>query len=297
VRHAPVAVRAALAAGLLILPAACSETDDAPPVATVSFSTSKSRVALNSPVDFTYRFDVAPDAKIPEGYRVFVHIKDDQGDRIWDDDHDPPVPPSQWVPGQTVQYTRTRFVPVFPYIGDVTVEAGLHNNNDRLPLQGPDPADRQSVSRSYKVGALEVLPMSENVFVINTSGWHPAEFAPETPTVEWEWTQKVAEISFRNPRRDVTFYLEYDARPDVFPKGPQQVTISSGGQPVYTFVADQPVHYLHRIPITAAQLGNEDMAGLRIEVDKVFVPARLPSGGRDERELGIRVYHKFIEVR
>ncbi len=52
-----------------------------------------------------------------------------------------------------------------------------------------------------------------------------------------------------------------------------------------------------RVPITAAQLGAADMTDIRIELDKTFVPAKLPAGGRDARELGIRVYHVFVEGR
>ena len=39
------------------------------------------------------------------------------------------------------------------------------------------------------------------------------------------------------------------------------------------------------------------MAELRIDVDQTFVPAKLPGGSKDQRELGIRVYHAFIEPR
>jgi hypothetical protein len=55
--------------------------------------------------------------------------------------------------------------------------------------------------------------------------------------------------------------------------------------------------YLKKIPITAAQLGTGEMAELRIDVDQTFVPAKLPGGSKDYRELGIRVYHAFIEPR
>jgi len=294
----PVSVVAGLALGLACgLSTACSEADDAPPVASVSFSASSTRVPLNSPVDLTYRFEVAPDAAIDGDYRVFVHIKDDQGDIVWTDDHDPPVPTSAWQPGQVIEYTRTPFVPVFPYIGPATVEVGLYRDADRLSLQGPDEADRESVDRSYTVGAFEILPMSENVFLINMSGWHPAEFSPEDPSVEWEWTQKVAAMSFRNPRRDVTLFLDYDARPDIFPDRPQQVTVYAGHTPIETFAADQVDRTLLRIPIAADALGTEDMAEVRLDVDRTFVPSDMPAGGRDDRELGIRVYHKFIQVR
>jgi hypothetical protein len=39
------------------------------------------------------------------------------------------------------------------------------------------------------------------------------------------------------------------------------------------------------------------MAELRVEVDRTFVPAKLPAGGRDVRELGLRVYNVFVETR
>jgi len=93
------------------------------------------------------------------------------------------------------------------------------------------------------------------------------------------------------------FYLEFDARTDVFPDQPQQVTVYSGSAAVDTFPANESAQSLRRIPISAAQLGTADMAELRIEVDKTFIPAKLPSGGRDARELGIRVYHAFVEGR
>jgi len=48
--------------------------------------------------------------------------------------------------------------------------------------------------------------------------------------------------------------------------------------------------------ISAAPLGTGDMVDLEIGVDKTFVPASTPAiGGNDVRELGIRVYHLFVE--
>ena len=266
-------------------------------MATVTFSANKARVPLGSPIELTYRFNVAPDAKFDGNYKVFVHFVDADGGVLWNDDHDPSPPTSQWRPGQTIQYTRTRFLPVVPFLGEVKVTVGLYRDSDRLPLQGLDPADRQSTTREYKVGTLQLLPTSENIFVFKKNGWHPTEFAAENPTLEWEWTQKVATLTLKNPRKDVFLYLEFDARTDVFTDRPQQVTVYSGDQPVDTFPANAGVPTLRRIPITAAQLGQNEMAELRIEVDRTFVPAKLPAGGRDVRELGIRVYNVFVETR
>jgi hypothetical protein len=283
--------------GLSAAQSACARVDEAPPVATVAFSASKARASLGSPIDLTYRFSVAPDRAIGDDYRVFVHWKRDDGSTLWNDDHVPPTPTSRWRAGETIEYTRTRFLPMVTYLGEATIEMGLYRDQDRLPLQGADPADRQSGVRSYKVGTVQLLPSSENVFVIRNSGWHPGEFAPEDPTLDWQWTQKLATATFRNPRRDVLVYLEFDGRPDLFAPAPQQLTVSVGAQIVGTVAVGANTPSLHRLGVTTAQLGTAEMAELRLEVDRTFVPAKLPAGGRDTRELGIRVYHLFVEGR
>jgi hypothetical protein len=299
--HKPVLARlpalALVLASTWVGASACSSGDKATPVATVAFSSAKQRVTQGSPVEFTYRFDVAPGATFDGDYRVFVHVNNPDGEQLWSDDHDPVPATSTWRPGQKVQYSHTVFAPVTPFHGEATVVVGLYRDSVRLPLQGPDAADRESTSREYRVGTLELAPASENLFVIYKSGWHPAEFAPEDPKKEWQWTQKSAVLTMRNPRRDVNFYLQYDARPDLFPAGPQMVSIYAGTTLVETFAADSPTPALRKIAIPAAALGTAEMAELRVELDKTFVPAQLPAGGRDLRELGIRLYHAFVEPR
>ena len=126
---------------------------------------------------------------------------------MWTDDHDPPVPTTQWKPGQVVEYTRTVFIPVLP----------LHRRGGGAarPVLGTRPAApaagrRGPGQRSYKVATLSLLPQSENVFLIFKDGWHPAEVATDNATVEWQWTKKVGTLAFRNPKKDVIFYLHAD---------------------------------------------------------------------------------------
>ena len=278
--------RAAVAAVAFAAAAGCgSRETNEPPVATPTLTMSRERVAIGSPVRLTYRFDVAPDAKIDGDYWVFVHVLDSQGEQMWTDDHQPPTPTSQWKPGQSIEYSRTIFVPNYPYIGEATVRLGLYSreHDRRLVLSGTEATRREYVVRTF-----QLLPQSENIFLVYKDGWHPAEVAPDNPAIEWQWTQKRAVISFRNPKRDTTFYLEYDARPDQF-NPPQQVTISVGGQTVGTFTASSRDKALQTFPISAAQLGSGDMVELAIDVDRSFRPAG------DTRELGIRVFHAFIE--
>jgi hypothetical protein len=280
---------------VLSLAAACSgRSDDRPPVATPSVAFSRPQAPLGSPVDVTYRFDVAPGAQIFRDYRVFVHFVDSEGDMMWTEDHDLPTPTSQWKPGQRVEYTRVMWVPVYPYIGDARVRIGLYvpGQDDRLPLIG-----REQGPHEYEVATLTLQPESEKVFLILKDGWHGIETAADNQSVEWQWTKKVATIAFRNPKRDVTFFLEAAGRADVF-KPPQRVFIKVNDQVVHTLVMEGGLK-LWRLPITAAQLGTADMVDLKIEVDRTFTPADIPAGapghGADTRTLGIRVTHTYVQ--
>lgn len=261
-----------------------------PPVATVKVTFHRTRVPLGSPVDVTYRFVVSPQAKIDGDYRVFVHhLEAGSREMMWTDDHLPPVPTSQWKPGQVIEYTRTMFAPVYPYVGEATVEMGLYRDKKRLTLSAGTDRGHQS----YEMLKFELLPQTENVFLIYRDGWHQAEVAQGNPLVEWQWTKKEATIAFRNPKRNVLFYLQVGAPPAAVPE-PQTVSVRLGDQVVDSFTPKAEM--LRKIPLTAAQLGSGEMAELRIIVDKTFVPAQLPAANnRDVRELGVCVFHAFVE--
>ncbi len=144
-------------------------------------------------------------------------------------------------------------------------------------------------ARSHKVATFQLLPQSENIFLIYKDGWHPAEVSSDNAMSEWQWTRKVGTISFKNPKKDVTFYLDADGRSDLFTP-PQQITLKVNGQPFGTFTVGTKDQTLHTLPITAAQLGSGDMTEISIEADRTFV-----AGGGDTRELGLRVFHAFLE--
>jgi hypothetical protein len=277
----------AVAAVAIAVTSSCSgKTDNEPPVATPSLTLSRDKVAIGSPVKLTYKFVVAPDARFNADYWVFVHVLDPTGELLWTDDHLPTPPTTAWKPGQTVEYTRTVFVPNYPYIGEALVRLGLYDRTttNRLALNA-----QQVSRREYLVAKFQLQPQSENIFLIYKDGWHPAEVATDNAASEWQWTKKTATISFKNPKKDSTFYLDFDARTDLF-NPPQQVTVRIGDQVIAKFAADTRERKLLTFPITAAQLGSVDMTELVIDVDRTFSP-----GSGDLRELGIRVFHAFID--
>src|SRR5205085_10038582 len=138
-------------------------------------------------------------------------------------------------------------------------------------------------------------PQTETGFTVFKDGWHPAEAADHNPTVEWQWTKKEATLAFKNPKKDSIFYLDVDSPGGVFQQH-QEVKIGLGGQTLDEFSIAPKQQVLRKIPITAAQLGSAEMAEIRISVDKTFVPALIPAANsKDPRELGIRVFHAFVQ--
>lgn len=273
---------------------ACGGTaDSAPAAGTMSVSLSRSRVALGSPVEISYSFTLAADAPALGERKVFVHFLDANDELMWTDDHDPPTPTTAWQPGQTVQYTRTMFVGRYPYVGAAKVVAGLYapGTNERVKLANDDRGDR-----SYKVVDFELLPQTENIFLIYKDGWHPAEVVADgDQRVEWQWTKKEATVAFRNPKRDVTLYLQAD-NPMTSAQAARQVEVRIGDQLIGVAAVAADAAMVQKLPVTAVQMGESDMVELRLVADKTVVPAlEAGSGNTDARELGVRVFHAFVQ--
>lgn len=281
----------AVAVGLAT--AGCGQKDDTAPVrGSASLQLSRPRIALGSPVDVTYKFTVAPDGGALGNRKVFVHFVDANGEQMWTDDHEPPTPTSTWTPGQTVEYTRTVFAPVYPYVGQAKVLLGLYDpsSGERVRLSGTDVG-----GRAYEVAQFELLPQTENVFLIFKDGWHAVESAADNSMVEWQWTKKEATLAFRNPRRDSILYFQAD-NPGQSATAAKQVEIRIGDQVLQTVPVGPSEGAVLKIPLPAAAMGDGDMVEIKLVADQTFVPA-LEAGAqsKDPRELGARVFHAFVQ--
>ena len=239
----------------------------------------------------TYRFQ--PTSAVPSGnYRVFVHVLDADEELMWTDDHLPPSQPGEWQPGQKIEYTRTMFVPTYRYVGPAKVVVGVYDvgTNERLKLDNTDRGDR-----SYQLANFELLPETENVYLIFKDGWHPAEVAPENQTIEWKWTKKEATLAFRNPKKDSMLILQVD-NPAQLPAAASEVDVRLADQSLAVIpvsAADAPVK---KIPLTAAQLGDSELVEIKLVANRTFVPALDPAAkSGDTRELGVRVFHAFVQ--
>ena len=273
---------------------ACSSADDnAAPIATPAVTLGTQAAAIGSPMEMRYRFAVAADAPaVNEDFWVFVHFLDTDGELMWTDDHEPPTSVRQWKPGSTVEYTRTMFIPKFPYVGQTRVEIGLFSPSSgaRLPMAG-----QTRGLRSYEVGTFEMRLQSDNLFVIFRDGWHATEAGGEGSGLEWQWSKKDATLSFANPRRDVELFLQLDQPVQGLPM-PQRVAVRAGPDVVDSFTLAAGRTELRRIKLSSAQLGTADTVELSISVDQTFVPATVPAlKSNDPRELGVRVFRAFVQ--
>ena len=276
------------------LASACGSKQEAvPPIAKPSVTLNHDRAPAGSPLEITYKFVVANDAHFTEDYRVLVHVVDADEELMFAFDHDPPKPTSQWKPGETIEYTKTVFIPIYPYVGEAAIQVGLHSTKDqkRLTLAGEDVGQN-----AYRVARMQLQPQTENVFTVYKEGWHGAEVAEQNSMIEWQWTKKDATLSFKNPKKDALFYFEVDNPGSAFNE-PQKVKVSLGDQVVDEFTLQPKQPELRKIPLKAAQLGADDVSELTISVDKTYVPAVVASGSKDPRELGVRVFHAFVDPR
>ena len=242
----------------------------------------------------TYSFSVFDSAPaFDRDHRVLVHFVDADDEVMWTDDHDPPTPIIAWGPGQTITYTRTLFLPLYPYIGEASIHVGLYATDDsaRVPMMGEDIGQR-----AYRMATLQLLPQSENIFLIYQSGWHDPETLRADPSVGWRWTEQEAILAFRNPNDDAVLYLEAAGRPDLL-GGAQTVTLSIGVALVEEFVIESQSRELRKIPITAEEFGASEMVELKLAVDGTFVPAdRSAANAGDTRTLGLRVFEVFVDA-
>ena len=255
------------------------------------FEVNRSRAPLGSAIEVTYTWQVEPTAKkLTQDHRAFVHFVDSHGVMLFEDDHTPVPPVTGWEPGQTYSYTRTKFIPVYPYVGDVDVRVGLApvGKGERVMLKGEDAGLRE-----FKVAKIELLPQTENIFLVYKEGWHNPESSPQNPSLERTWTKKDALISFKNPRKDVIVYLEADTNTKAFDT-PPVLTLAVNNKTGVTIPIQNSEVFTRKTRIRAADVGQDEWVDLRLSMNQSFVPKLKGVNTHDDRELGLLVYHLYV---
>ena len=274
------------------LTASCARREKADPnPIEPSISFNRSRVSLNSAVEITYTWKCEPGAKkLDQDYRALVQFLDPHQMILFGDDHVPEPPPSTWEPDKTYTYTRTKFIPIYPYVGPVEVRMGLYppsGKGERVMLKGDHVGMRE-----FKVANVELLPQTENIFLVHKEGWYSTEVSPQNPSLERTWTKKEAFVSFKNPKKDVVVYLEADTNFKAFDQQPVLTVSVNSGAGLQVPIQDSEV-FLKKIRFTAQQLGQDEWVDLKLAMNQSFVP-KAKNINQDDRELGLLVYHLYV---
>ena len=278
-------------AALALLPA-CNrrkpaEVNDIVP----KFEVNRPRAPLGSAIEVTYTWQNGSSAKkLGQDHRAFVHFLDSHKVLLFDDDHVPVPPVTAWEPGKSYTYTRTKFIPIYPYVGDVDVRVGLQpvGRGERAALKGEDAGLHE-----YSVAKMELLPQTENIFLVYKEGWHNPESSAQNPSLERTWTKKDALVSFKNPKKDIIVYLEADTNSKAFDQ-PPVLTVAIGGKSGLVLPIDNSEVFLKKIRVKAADLGDQEWVDLRLSMNQSFVPKARGINATDDRELGLMVYHLYV---
>ncbi len=277
-------------AALALMPACKRRSAEVNPIVP-SFQVNRAKAPLGSAIEMTYTWTLEANAKKLGEYRALVHFLDSHKVVLFTDDHLPPTPTTGWEPGQTISYKRTVFIPVYPYVGDVSVVMGLYpaqGKGERVALKGEDVG-----LRAYKVGMMEFQPQTENIFLVYKDGWHNPETSPQNPGLERTWTKQDALVSFKNPKQEVVVYLEADTCVKCFTQ-PPVLTLAVGTKVGVTIPIENGDLLLKKVRVKAEDLGAEDWVDLRLSMNQSFVPKNLTPPQNDDRELGLMVSHLFV---
>ena len=129
---------------------------------------------------------------------------------------------------------------------------------------------------------MELLPQTENIFLVYKDGWHSPEASPREPGLERTWTKKEALVSFKNPKKDVIVYLEADTSVKSFSAaaGPHGL----GGRPRSGLVIpiENSEVFLKKIRVKAEDLGTDEWVDLRAD-DEPVVRAEAPDPAPQQR--------------
>jgi hypothetical protein len=244
------------------------------------------------PVELTYVWTMAADAEpVSSDYLVFAHYWGTDGEIHWQDDHQPPIPTSQWKPGQTVEYTNIHFIPDTAPQGEITLRVGLYDQKGtggKVILSG-----HPERKPDYEVMRFEVTPADQLPIIIYDQGWYDQEFEQGQPGgTSWRWCRQEAVCWIESPERPCALFLEIQAPARLLGAG-QSVTLELEQIELATLQLDGPDRVIRRIPIPDQLRQDRDCVCLVLRTDKVL-QSQGTGNGTDDRELGLKVYRLAV---
>jgi hypothetical protein len=218
-----------------------------------------------------------------KNYKIYVHFWGKNEKILFQDDHYPPIPTTQWTKDKEVKYTRKIYIPKFidefdpQFKGEEIVEVSIGFYN---------PDDKKDQFNVYNKKIKFYPPPIDTPVIVYESGWYDKEMNPDAHIKEWRWTAKEAVCIIDNPYRDALLVIKGGVNKEVYKD--QKVIIKINDNVIEEFIPETG-YFEKFIKVKKEILGDKEIFKLIIATDKTFIPAEFYPNSTDERELGIQV--------
>jgi hypothetical protein len=221
---------------------------------------------------------------------VYVHFWH-KNNLLFQDDHVPEVPVSEWKPGEEYVYSRRIYIPEFidefdpEFTGEETLRLSI---GFYIPGDKAEETKKEVLEKKLKVSP----PPLDTPEIIYEDGWYDLEIDPSSYLKKWRWTAQEARCIIDNPKRDALLVIKGGVNLEALKE--QTITFKINDWILDEFIPEES-YFEKSYNIKKEMLGEGEEFFLTIATDKVFVPAQVIPGSKDERELGVQI--SFIYFR
>jgi len=240
-----------------------------------------------------YEFKTAGDfKKLGDDYSIFVHFwRVNSKEMLLQDDHKPLKKISDWAANESIKYSRVLFIPQFLNEFDVDFE-GYEELRLTIGLYNPKIQGKPIVLFEKKIN---IQPASINApEIVYDEGWNEIETnvnAEDQFGKSWRWTTAKSVCIIENPKKECTLIIKGGVNKSALQD--QKLIVKINEAVLDEFIPDD-VNFSKEYTVTPQMMGGNDEFSLKIETDKVFVPANIFPNSKDNRELGAQIFFIYF---
>lgn len=230
--------------------------------------------------------------KFGSDYSIFVHFwRVNSKEMLLQDDHMPLKKTTEWVANDSIKYSRLLFIPQFLNEFDVDFE-GYEELRLTVGLYNPKIQEKSIVLFEKKIN---VQPASINApEIVYDEGWNEIETnvnAKDQFDKSWRWTTAKSVCIIENPKKECTLIIKGGVNKTVFQD--QKLIFKINDTLLDEFIPDE-ANFSREYTVTPQMMATGDEFSLKIETDKVFVPANVFPNSKDNRELGAQIFFIYF---
>jgi hypothetical protein len=230
--------------------------------------------------------------KLGGDYSVFVHFwRVNSKEMLLQDDHLPIKNTGAWTANDDIKYSRILFIPQFLNEFDVDFE-GYEALKLTVGLYNTKTKEKSIVLFEKKIN---IQPASINApEIVYDEGWNEIETdvnAKDPFSKSWRWTTAKSVCIIENPKKESTLIIKGGVNKTAFQD--QKLIFKINDAPLDEFIPEES-NFSREYTVTPQMMGTGDEFSLKIETDRVFVPAKVFPNSKDNRELGAQIFFIYF---